>query len=152
MQCLHLENVWTDSERSIQYMECIASPMFEYYSIWETAFIFLCGENSCSLYYLISDPHLMDGSVCLFELQEVCFSNVILFTDQCVTATWIILLLLLGINLSCTNVFINTCILILSISIKILKNNRLFFTNSTALFCVFFLHHTVYLCVENIFF
>lgn len=104
------------------------------HSIWKTAFIFLCGKNSRYLYYLISDPYLMVQSV--LKLKEVCFSNVILFTYQCMTATWIILLLLLDINLSCTNVFINTCILLLSISIKILKNNRLFFTNSKALLCV----------------
>lgn len=72
----------------------------------------------------------------VLKLKEFCFSNVILFTYQCITATWIILFLLLDINLSCTDVFINTCILLLSISIKILKKNRLFFTNSIALLCV----------------
>lgn len=72
----------------------------------------------------------------VLKLKEFCFSNVILFIYQCITATWTILLLLLDINLSCTNVFINTCILLLSISIKILKNNRLFFTNFIALLCV----------------
>lgn len=40
-------------------------PCLYIHSIWKTAFIFSCGENSRFLYYLISAPHLMDGSVCL---------------------------------------------------------------------------------------
>lgn len=119
-------------------------------SIWKTAFIFLYGKNSRSLYYLISDPHLTVQSV--IEFKKACFSCVILFADQCVTATWIILLLLLGINLSCTNVFINTCILILSVSIKILKNNKLFFYQLYSTFlCILSTPYCIFMCRKYIF-
>lgn len=71
--------------RSIQYMDCIASPMFVYSQYLENCLHFPVWKNSCYLYYLISDPYLMVQSV--LKLKEVCFSNVILFTYQCITAT-----------------------------------------------------------------
>lgn len=60
----HLENVWTDSQRSIQYMECIASPVFVYSQYLGNCLHFPVWEKlSCPPCYLISDPHLMVQSV-----------------------------------------------------------------------------------------
>lgn len=110
-------------------------PMFVHSQYLENCLHFPVWEKLL-LPVLLDLRPIPDGSVCRWVERIFLLSNVILFTYQCITATWIILLLLLAINLSCINVFINTCILLLSVSIKILKNNRLFFTNSIALLCV----------------
>lgn len=59
--------MWTESQRTMAEVHgtwiVLLSQCLYIHSIWKTAFIFLCGKNSCYLYYLISDP-VSDGSVC----------------------------------------------------------------------------------------
>lgn len=71
--------------RSIQYMDCIASPMFVYSQYLENCLHFPVWEKLL-LPVLLDLRPIANGSVCP-KLKEFCFSHVILFTYQCITAT-----------------------------------------------------------------